>query len=443
MLEPNVMPSREPLIRVGVILPEDAQKEITLEIPPKVNYHISSGSRKSESIDSGEISFKIDNNFIVRTNIESFANWKISPATISGISPKSGIQVKNVVAGRGFHWQKFIDVFLAGSIEISIIDNQLVLINELPIEAYLMCVATSEMSAECPDALIEAQTVTARSWMLANVEQKHVEMSMDVCNDDCCQRYQGTKHLSLQSIAGAKKTYGQVLLYKDKICDARYSKSCGGIIETFATIWQGSDFPYLNNKFDSYKDITGTQLPLNTDEKVRNWLEANPKAFCSPDIIPESDLSQYLGNVDKEGTYFRWSVHYSQHELLELLNNKLNLQAKAINKIKPLNRGGSGRIIELEIIYLCNNDKIEKIRVNRDVEIRRVLHDHFLYSSCIDIIMTNLKNDIPQDITIRGAGWGHGVGLCQIGALGMSLKEYSTEEILYHYFPSSKLKKIY
>ncbi len=442
MLEPNSIPSNEPLIRVGIILPEDRFRKIKIEIPEKFDYKIiSEGINKS--IDTKELLFKKKDNSIQLNNLKSSSPWKIVPNNKTSISPKSGLKVKNVVAGRGFHWQKLIDVFLSGSVEISVIKDQLILINELPIEEYLMCVATSEMSAACPDSLIEAQTIAARSWMLANVEQKHVSMGMDVCNDDCCQRYQGTTYLSKQSITGAMQTYGQVLLFENNICDARYSKSCGGAMEIFSTIWQGSELPYLQNKFDYSVKNNSHKLPLNTNEIIKEWVNTKPDSFCCPETIPEESLPKYLGSVDKEGTYYRWQFQYKQNEITELLNKKLNLDATAIINLEPISRGESGRIINLEITYLNSNNETLTITVERDFEIRRVLHKKFMYSSCIDIEISNIKDNIPHNFIIKGAGWGHGVGLCQIGALGMSLKGYKTEEILYHYFPGSKLEKIY
>lgn len=443
MLNPNEIPSKEPLIRVGIVLPEDKFTILRIEIIDDVDFKIENSDAEIKNIDQKNLTFSAMKDSIGLFEYGDSKSWKIFPAKEYKIAPKSGIKVKNVVAGRGFHWQKHIDVFLSGSIEIAMVDGRLILTNELPIEEYLMCVATSEMSAECPAALIESQTIAARSWMLANVEQKHVSIGMDVCNDDCCQRYQGTTYLSKQSIDGALKTYGQVLLFEDKICDTRYSKSCGGVMETFSTIWTGEELPYLQNKFD-YLDKTEPEvLPLNTNEKAKEWINSTPDSFCSPRTIPEEKLPKYLGNVDKEGTYYRWKFQHSQLEITTLLNRQLNLNAKNVFSIKALNRGGSGRIINLEIKYQGKDNDIKTFIVERDVEIRRALHENFMYSSCIDIEATDIENDVPSVFKIKGAGWGHGVGYCQIGALGMSLKGYSTAEIIYHYFPRSQLKKIY
>jgi peptidoglycan hydrolase-like amidase len=443
MLNPNEIPSKEPLLRVGIILPEDKFKLIRIEIPDGIDYKIENSDAGIENINQKNLTFSAIKDSIGLYEYGNSKSWKISPAKYYKIAPQSGVKIIDVVAGRGFHWQKHIDVFLSGSIEIALVDGNLILTNELPIEKYLMCVATSEMSAECPAALIESQTIAARSWMLANVEQKHVAIGMDVCNDDCCQRYQGTTYLSEQSISGAMKTFGQVLLFEDKICDARYSKSCGGAMETFSTIWAGNNLPYMQNKFDYFDKKETELLPLNTNEKTKDWINSNPDSFCSPKTIAEESLPKYLGNVDKEGTYYRWQFQYSQLEITTLLNKQLNLNAKNILSLQALDRGGSGRIINLEIKYQNNNNEVKSYIVERDVEIRRVLHENFMYSSCIDIEACEIKNNVPGVFKIKGAGWGHGAGYCQIGALGMSLMGYSTEEIVYHYFPGSQLKKIY
>jgi SpoIID/LytB domain protein len=356
---------------------------------------------------------------------------------------KIGAKVKRVVAGRGFHWEKPIDVYLPGSIEIRQHDGHLILINVLPLEEYLMCVATSEMGAACPPALIESQTITARSWILANIEQKHVSMKMDVCNDDCCQRYQGTGNLTGQSIRGAENTAGQVLLYNSKICDARYSKSCGGMMETFRTIWTGTDLDYLRNIADAPEGFKHPLLPLSTEEKVKQWIEEIPETFCSSKIVNENTLKKYLGSVDEEGKYFRWRIDYNQKQLCDLLNEKLNISAIAILGFRPINRGGSGRLIRIEISYRNKEGENKTFVIDSDYKIRQTFHKGFLFSSCFYIASENPKGEIPQNFIIKGGGWGHGVGYCQIGALGMALKGYTTEEILSHYYPGSQLKKIY
>lgn len=314
------------------------------------------------------------------------------------------------------------------------------MINKLPLEHYLACVATSEMSAKCPNALIQAQTITARSWLLANVEQKHEKLEMDVCNDDCCQRYQGTTNLSAKSVTGALSTAGKVLLFDDKICDARYSKSCGGMIEEFQTVWKGAEHPYLQVKPDSVK-VHGVHL--NDDEEFEKWVDECPETFCSPHFVKEEELNEYLGDVDEEGSYFRWQLKLNQEDLIKSLNEYAGITASQILGIRIINRGGSGRANAIKVNFLDSSQNKQSLIIDSEYKIRRYLSKNFLYSSAI-VIISGVNADTGKAFfNIKGAGWGHGVGLCQIGALGMALSGYASKEILKHYFPGSTLTQIY
>jgi len=279
--------------------------------------------------------------------------------------------------------------------------------------------------------------------MLANSEKKHIRLGFDVCNDDCCQRYQGTGNLTPQSMQGAESTRGQVLLFQDRICDARYSKSCGGIMEKYSTIWDGPDYDYLQNIPDADANTARNILPLNSEQEVIDWINKVAVSFCSSKTIPEKNLKWYLGNVDEAGKYFRWQKKYSQAEFCTLLQERLHIEAQVILEFIPLERGGSGRIKRLQIQYIDRSGQKTQIIVHRDVEIRRALHQGFLYSSCIYFSKNLDANHIPTEFTIHGAGWGHGVGLCQIGALGMALQGYQTGEIVSHYYPGTQLSRIY
>ncbi|KAA3617289.1 MAG: SpoIID/LytB domain-containing protein [Calditrichaeota bacterium] len=446
MLIPDIIPDQEPQINVGIILPEDNITDLTLHIPSNdyqiflnnQSYNLAKESVIILEFIQGEIHLAFD-----QQKISTQAKIEISPKNKISPSNKSGIKVRSVIAGRGFHWQKFIEVFLPDTVIVNIIEDSLILINQMPLEHYVMCVATSEMGAECPEALIEAQTVAARSWLLANVEQKHRHMEMDICNDDCCQRYQGTTFLTEQSKAGALNTSGQVIVYDNKICDARYSKSCGGMMESFGYIWPGNDEDYLQAIPDSKNMLPELEKPLSEENNFSNWVNSTPHAFCSSNTVAEKDLKKYLGSVDEEGEYFRWQKSVSQKELKETIYNFAGISVKSINKLEIISRGMSGRINKLNIHYLDHNDKANTFRINSEYDVRRYLSTSFLYSSAITISEQNIKNGIPQDFLFNGAGWGHGVGLCQIGALGMSLNNYKSEEILYHYYPGSLLKKIY
>ncbi len=448
MLSPGTVPHTEPDIRVGIILPEDAYTSLTVNTPLSAAYQLEFSGRtisldKNKAIffkhTTSGVEFTIDDQIFSAPNKLCIYPVKDSDKP----EPQSGLEIKNVVSGRDFHWKKYIDVTLSGKIIIEKQKDRLIVINELPIEHYLMCVATSEMGAACPPALIEAQTITARSWMLANVEQKHVHLGMDVCNDDCCQRYQGTTYLTDQSVQGALSTYGQVLMYDQKICDARYSKSCGGVMESFENIWPGDPLPYLQVIADAPTDPDEWHRPLSDNTNFEQWLDHVPHTFCSPHTIPENELTQYLGSVDEDGHYFRWEVVVIQPEITQNINRFHSLKASQIRQINILKRGGSGRAMKIAVEYVKDTGNIAEVILNNEFTIRQSLHKNFLYSSAITITPQNETKGIPAEFFIKGAGWGHGVGLCQIGALGMSLKNYSSTKIVLHYYPGSKLEKIY
>lgn len=433
MLIPESIPDKEPILRVGIILPEDNETTIKLDFPFAKNIKLISDGKVIETNKNPEINIengKLNCNGLIIQNLE-----------IEQDDLDSFITVKDVIAGRGFHWAKKIDVKLTYKLIVSVLENKIMLINELPIEEYLACVATSEMSAECPDSYIEAQTIVARSWMLANVEQKHVSLGFDVCNDDCCQRFQGVNNITEYSRKAARSTKGIVLMHKNKIADARYSKSCGGIMEKFENLWENMPKEYMQNKSDAPAEFN---LNLQHEPDFKNWITSSPAAFCSPHFIPEKNLHKYLGNVDEDGKYFRWTVEVSNEDLVNNLNEKLKLKIKSVIALIPIKRAGSGRLLELEIEYLNHDDTNKSLIIYKDYEIRRLIHKKFLFSSAIVIDPVYIENQqIPSLFKYTGAGWGHGAGLCQIGGLGMSLAGYSTEEIVYHYYPNTILKKIY
>lgn len=449
MLQPGVIPTTEPVLNVGIILPEDKYTSIEIEIPKDIRCQLEFSDNTFSPIAGEIIPFTLTEDGIgFRSGKHEYPSShiiNIKPIEETQIpKPQSGIKIKQVVSGRDFHWKKYIDVTLPGNVILKTYENNLLVINELPIEQYLACVATSEMGAACPPALIEAQTIAARSWMLANVEQKHVQFGMDVCNDDCCQRYQGTTFLTEQSLKGAMNTFGEVLIYRDAICDARYSKSCGGVMESFDTIWGGEPLDYLPVKADSLQEPAEWQKPLSDEKNFEKWISSSPETFCSPAVISEEDLSKYLGSVDEQARYFRWRTNITQKEMTENINRHRGINASAIKQIDIKRRGGSGRTNFLIIHYLDQKKELCSIDVKDEFGIRQSMHPKFLFSSAFLVHPQKVDKDgIPSSFTLQGAGWGHGVGLCQIGALGMSLQGFATEEILSHYFPGSQLKQIY
>ncbi len=448
MLTPDVIPSTEPIINVGIILPEDDFTSVAIRTPADKAYLVKFYERSIPIPPEEDIYFRLEKGSIhFRLQGKEYKFEKevfIFPAkTDPKIKSGDGIRIKNIIAGRGFHWNKYIDVFLPGSLKIRPYKDRLILINELRLEEYLMCVATSEMGASCPSALIESQTIAARSWLLANIEQKHRSLDMDVCNDDCCQRYQGTGQLTNQSVDGAKNTAGLVLMFKDYICDARYSKSCGGITESFESLWRGEAVPYLTSIIDAETKPPQLEGPLTDDLFFQKWVENTPETFCSSLTIPENRLGEFLGTVDESGQYFRWNFTIPQDEITSSVNRFNQISAKYILSIKPLKRGRSGRITQLAIKYLDQTRVKKDLVLNSEYLIRQSLYRKFLYSSAFIVTAIEGQTGIPVSFSLQGAGWGHGVGLCQIGALGMALSNHSTEQILSHYYPGAHLKRIY
>jgi len=448
MLESNAIPSIEPIINVGIVLPEDNCKKLLIKIPAEPAYRLNH-THGALNLKPGivlQIEFKIQKCEVTIDQDNRFLDKQVRIECISDdrkLAPGQGLIVHDVIAGREFHWKKQITVKLPGDVQIDLHKESLALINILPLEQYVMCVATSEMGATCPDALIESQTIAARSWILANVEQKHRHLNMDVCNDDCCQRYQGSTYLTEQSVRGALNTFGKVLMHEEQICDARYSKSCGGMMERFESIWPGESHAYLQSIPDTIDLAPGFEEPLDNEESAEKWIRSVPDTFCSSKNVKESNLSQYLGSVDEEAHYFRWKFEHTQESLTAALNQANNLNIDQIRDLIPISRGGSGRIIKLKIIYKDQDGTQKEYFLPTEFEIRRSLDKGFLFSSAFIVEKYPVDALYPQKITLLGAGWGHGVGYCQIGALGMAMNNFSTEQILKHYYPESRLVKLY
>ncbi len=434
MLVKGNIPHSEPTVSIGLVLPEDNQTELMISFSNLNAFKFILDGTPVEIAET-DITIRVQNNELAVKEHQVKEMWCIPLSA----EKDDYIQLNPIRAGRGFHWEKNIKIKVLGDVRISLKDGQLFVVNQVTLEKYIMCVATSEMNANCPPALLEAQTIAARSWLLAAEEQKHKDLGLDACNDDCCQRYQGVNNLTESALTAGQSTHGKVLIYYHQICDARYSKSCGGITENNENVWSEEPKPYLR----SIQDSEGIPPPmLHNSIGQKSWFLSNPACFCSPDYVPEDELAAYLGNVDEKGNYFRWSVSLTQQELLESINHKTGSDFEYIHSLIPLKRGSSGRIIRLNIDGTINNQS-STITVETEYEIRHVLHPDFLFSSAF-IIQTDFDDGShPTHFHLKGAGWGHGVGLCQIGALGMALAGKSSGDILNHYFRSTELLKLY
>ncbi len=424
---------KEPIMSIGLVMPEDNQKDISLflngdSFDLKVNDLNQTHFNKKLLIQSKNQRMHLEGKeceSIILTNRQRII--------------KDHIVVDSVIAGRGFHWQKRIKIKVLGDIIIKIIGHSLFVINRIHLEDYLMCVATSEMGSDCPTSLLEAQTIVARSWILAAAEKKHELLGLDACNDDCCQRYQGISNLTKSSIKATVNTRGKAIMHSDTICDARYSKSCGGITESSANVWAMDQKPYLESLVD---DKSQMKKNISSDESFKTWMKLQHSSYCGPQFVDENKLGEYLGNVDKNSNYYRWKVSYTMDEIIQIIFVKTGKLFTDIKQLLPLKRGASGRILHLNIIGTLEDKNDYKLSIESEYEIRRILHPKFLYSSAFTI-ETNSHTNSSEHFTLEGAGWGHGVGLCQIGALGMSLAGKNTNEILYHYYKQTQIKDIY
>jgi stage II sporulation protein D len=361
----------------------------------------------------------------------------------------------NVTIGNRFHWERREDQTFQGDLILSLCkDGTITAINEIPLEDYLTSVISSEMKGDAPMEFLKAHAILSRSWLLAALDRKKKKEErstpdteaankegevmrwydredherFDVCADDHCQRYQGnTKIVSEQAEEAVRETRGIVITHEDEICDARYSKACGGITENFDTAWDNRRVPYLR----SISDASVSHLPITTEEEASAWILSNPEAYCR--TKDESLLEKILPDFDRKTIgFFRWRVEYSRTELEEILREKSGFDFGTLQEIFPLARGPSGRISRLKIV-----GSKRSVVVGKELEIRRWLSRSHLYSSAFIV-----KAEAEQFI-FHGAGWGHGVGLCQIGAAVMATQGFSAEEILKHYFKGTQMKRIY
>lgn len=326
----------------------------------------------------------------------------------------AGITVKQAPVGETFHWEHLEDLRFSGIIEIRPGQNGILIINEIPLEEYLASVNSSEMSAHAPLEFLKAQTIAARSTVAATKGCHHYGEPFDLCNGDHCQCYYGVSRIHERSQEAAELTAGLTLVHDGVIADARYAKTCGGVMETFDNVWENYDPPYLRPKFDG----PGQDYLM---EDPGSYISDSPDCWCNPELYPYPDYFDYAK------PYFRWNFRYGNQELAHLLKTETGIDASEISDIKILRRGKSGRIVSLKII----GEK--EIKIDGELNIRRAFSESHLPSSCFTIERTG------GDFIIKGAGWGHGVGMCQMGALNMSLAGHTCEEILAHYYPEAEL----
>ncbi len=427
-------------IEVGILLAPSISFEL------EGNYGAYSGCFTATA-ESGQVRFqdKVRNRFVFEPQDHS-----------------ASFVLKDVVIGIDFHWERREDQRFRGSLVLISENNMIRAVNVLPLEDYLVSVIASEMSATSTLEYLKAHAVISRSWLLSQIEkrqgiaQQQQEVCpsevrtdqewikwwdredhtlFDVCADDHCQRYQGITRPS-QSIdnvtQAVNQTAGEVLTYEGKICDARFSKCCGGIMERFSTSWEPAEHPYLQGKYDGESLPDEVPFPDLTDPvQAEIWIRSAPPAFCN--TADNEVLSQVLNTYDQETKgFYRWEVAYTFEELSDLIKRRIGVDFGLVQELIPLERGASGRICRLKIVGTKKT-----LIIGKDLLIRKALSESHLYSSAFIPVKRS------DGFLLYGAGWGHGVGLCQIGGAVMASHGYSYKQILQHYYPGSRAQIIY
>jgi peptidoglycan hydrolase-like amidase len=369
--------------------------------------------------------------------------------------------LSGVAIGIHFHWErKQEQTFQGNLILLATEKGNITAVNEIGLETYMVSVISSEMNAEAPQEFLKAHSIASRSWLLAMLEsrksagqaclssQQTIKREgeiirwygredhalFDVCADDHCQRYRGIGGIVSQTAKDAvSSTRGVFLLYGDQICDARFHKACGGLTDSFEKVWEEISVPYLRGVPDAAVAYT----PIYTEGEARQWVFSKPDVYCN--VADIHFLQKILPGFDQETVdFFRWRIVYRREALEKILKEKSGVDFGVLYDLEPLERGPSGRIIRLKI-----KGSRGAIIVGKELEIRRWLSPSHLYSSAFVVSVDRDVSGIPVSFMLDGAGWGHGVGMCQIGAAVMAKKGYTAEEILKHYFRGVEFRKLY
>ncbi len=440
----KIVLDKEPIVRIGIT------KGRKVELCLKGNYlfdtEIFTGCQEV-FIEKNENTYKIS------WNGQLFDKITFKPTDFSTCL----FEIKEVTIGIDFHWEQKENQIFTGELELLVLEDEILVVNKIGVEKYLESVISSEMRANASLSLLKAHTLISRSWILNKLQKekkKQDECSFlsdneiirwwendehllfDVCADDHCQRYQGVgKIVNENAKKAVKETLGEVLVYNNEICDARFSKCCGGFLEEFQYCWEDKRQPYLQGKIDNLDGVE-TVIDLQKEENAEKWLLSSPKCFCN--TSDKQILSKILNEYDQSTSFFRWKVVYEQKELSELIKSKTEIDFGEVIDLIPLERGVSGRISKLEIVGTK-----KKMTFGKELFIRKILSKTHLYSSAFIVRKSEIKNKIPQKITLLGAGWGHGVGLCQIGSAVMGEQGYDYKTILEHYYPNSTIQRKY
>ena len=443
----------EPQVEVGILLEQPAlrftlQGDFLMPDGQKVT------GEQTATLQDGQISW----------NGQTFEELLFTPTAADNY-----FELADVIIGVDFHWERREVQRFQGALKVIVEEKGITAVNLVPVEDYLLSVISSEMSAQASLEFLKAHAVISRSWLLNKIEhsiedtaqpnsqssilnsqfikwyESDAHSRFDVCADDHCQRYQGITRVTTEKARQAiEATRGQVLTYNGEICDTRYSKSCGGAFEEFHTAWADKDLPYLQKGRDL--DIMKNEelrmenpLPdLTIEEEADKWIRSAPASFCNTD--DKEILAQVLNNYDQETIdFYRWKVEYTQAELAALIKERSGIDFGDIIDLQPVERGTSGRLCKLRIV-----GSKQTLIIGKELEIRRTLSSSHLFSSAFVVDKTfKAGSKVPETFTLTGAGWGHGVGLCQIGAAVMGEQGYAYNDILKHYYQGTSIENAY
>ena len=439
----------QPLVSVGIM----SEKEINFEL--NNSYVFSCPDSDESSVVKGPQT-AVEQNGKVLWNGKEYSELLFTPQGVGTF------WLRDVTIGVNFHWERKEDQKFGSALKVIVENGKLTAVNLIGVEDYLTSVISSEMSATASEELLKAHAVISRSWLLAQIEKnkeivaanaeysactqtedelvkwydREDHVNFDVCADDHCQRYQGLTRASTEKVRKAiDATWGELLMDGDKICDARFSKCCGGVFEEFQNCWEPVKYSYLVK----VRDGKNTQdIPdLTVEENAREWILGSPEAYCN--TTDQGILSQVLNNYDQETVnFYRWKQEYGQKELSELILSRSGVDYGDIVDLVPVERGTSGRLVKLQIV---GTKKI--MTIGKELEIRRTLSTSHLYSSAFVVEKVGEENGVPAKFVLHGAGWGHGVGLCQIGAAVMGEQGFKYKEILLHYFVGAAIESRY
>jgi SpoIID/LytB domain protein len=449
--------SKEPEVHVGIMSDKNINFELYGDFKSQGLQTRFNGPFFAEIVD-GNIFFRNDNNKVQATDEIIFE--PTDPASDSFL-------IRDVTIGVDFHWQRKEKQRFNGSLKLKKEKDKIWLINIIPAEKYLQSVVSSEISSKSSLQLLKAHAIISRSWLLSQMEKSKTSKKgkaggaripnsfktekefikwygredhnlFDICADDHCQRYQGiTKIFTENAKQAVQQTCGIVLSNRGKTCDTRYSKSCGGITESFENVWEPVKYDYLSSVVDYKFPPDNYSSDFSNETNAERWIKGKPAAYCN--TANKKILSQALLDYDQQTKdFYRWKTEYTQAEISEIIKTKSGIDFGNIIDLIPVERGASSRLIKLKIV-----GTLKSLTIGKELEIRRILSNSHLYSSAFVVEKTMGSDGLPEKFILYGSGWGHGVGLCQIGAAVMSALGFQFDEILLHYFRNAELKKIY